>query len=59
MLNGSFFLSEEIENGKTADAYWREELLTDERERGNAAAQAVLTRNRRVVSLPAPAKRLS
>ena len=28
MLNGSFFLSEEIENGKTADAYWREELLT-------------------------------
>jgi len=28
ILNGSFFLSEEIENGKTADAYWREELLT-------------------------------
>jgi Lipopolysaccharide kinase (Kdo/WaaP) family len=28
MLNGSFFLSEEIANGKTADAYWREELLT-------------------------------
>jgi tRNA A-37 threonylcarbamoyl transferase component Bud32 len=28
MLNRSFFLSEEIENGKTADAYWREELLT-------------------------------
>ena len=28
MLNGSFFLSEEIKNGKTADAYWREELLT-------------------------------
>ncbi len=28
MLNGSFFLSEEIQNGKTADAYWREELLT-------------------------------
>jgi tRNA A-37 threonylcarbamoyl transferase component Bud32 len=28
MLNGSFFLSEEIENGKTADAYWREQLLT-------------------------------
>jgi tRNA A-37 threonylcarbamoyl transferase component Bud32 len=28
MLNSSFFLSEEIENGKTADAYWREELLT-------------------------------
>jgi len=28
MLNGSFFLSEEIENGKTADAYWREELAT-------------------------------
>jgi tRNA A-37 threonylcarbamoyl transferase component Bud32 len=28
MLNGSVFLSEEIENGKTADAYWREELLT-------------------------------
>ena len=28
MLNGSFFLSEDIENGKTADAYWREELLT-------------------------------
>jgi tRNA A-37 threonylcarbamoyl transferase component Bud32 len=28
MLTGSFFLSEEIENGKTADAYWREELLT-------------------------------
>ena len=28
MLNGSVFLSEEIQNGKTADAYWREELLT-------------------------------
>jgi tRNA A-37 threonylcarbamoyl transferase component Bud32 len=28
MLNGSIFLSEEIENGKTADAYWREDLLT-------------------------------
>jgi lipopolysaccharide kinase (Kdo/WaaP) family protein len=28
MLNGSLFLSEEIQNGKTADAYWREELLT-------------------------------
>jgi tRNA A-37 threonylcarbamoyl transferase component Bud32 len=28
MLNKSFFLSEEIEGGKTADAYWREELLT-------------------------------
>jgi len=28
MLNGSFFLSEEVENGKTADAYWREELVT-------------------------------
>lgn len=28
MLDGSFFLSEEIENGKTADAYWREELVT-------------------------------
>jgi hypothetical protein len=28
MLNRSFFLSEEIENGKTADAYWREELLS-------------------------------
>ena len=28
MLNRSFFISEEIENGKTADAYWREELLT-------------------------------
>lgn len=28
MLNRSFFLSEEIENGKAADAYWREELLT-------------------------------
>ena len=28
MLNRSFFLSEEIENGKTVDAYWREELLT-------------------------------
>ncbi len=28
MLNRSFFLSEEIANGKTADAYWREELLT-------------------------------
>ena len=27
MLDRSFFLSEEIENGKTADAYWREELL--------------------------------
>ncbi len=27
MLTGSVFLSEEIENGKTADAYWREELL--------------------------------
>lgn len=27
MLNGSFFLSEEIEGAKTADAYWREELL--------------------------------
>jgi tRNA A-37 threonylcarbamoyl transferase component Bud32 len=28
MLNRSFFISEEVENGKTADAYWREELLT-------------------------------
>jgi len=28
MLNKSFFLSEEIEGGKTADAYWREKLLT-------------------------------
>ena len=28
MLNGSFFLSEEVENGKTADAYWRDELAT-------------------------------
>ena len=28
VLNKSFFLSEEIENGKTADRYWREELLT-------------------------------
>lgn len=28
MLNGSFFLSEEIANGKTADMYWREELVT-------------------------------
>lgn len=28
MLNRSFFLSEEIEDGKTADAYWREELVT-------------------------------
>jgi hypothetical protein len=28
MLNKSFFLAEEIEDGKTADAYWREELLT-------------------------------
>jgi tRNA A-37 threonylcarbamoyl transferase component Bud32 len=27
MLNSSFFLSEEVENGKTADAYWRENLL--------------------------------
>ena len=27
MLNSSFFLSEEIKNGKTADAYWREDLL--------------------------------
>ncbi|HXV83530.1 MAG TPA: lipopolysaccharide kinase InaA family protein [Candidatus Binatia bacterium] len=28
MLSRSFFLSEEIENGKTVDLYWREELLT-------------------------------
>jgi len=28
MLNRSFFISEEVENGKTADAYWREEILT-------------------------------
>jgi Lipopolysaccharide kinase (Kdo/WaaP) family len=28
MLNGSFFLSEEVEKGKTADAYWWEELAT-------------------------------
>src|SRR5262249_59113040 len=28
MLNGSFFLSEEVENGKTADAYWRGEMAT-------------------------------
>jgi tRNA A-37 threonylcarbamoyl transferase component Bud32 len=28
LLNKSFFLSEEIENGKTADRYWREDLLT-------------------------------
>jgi hypothetical protein len=27
MLNGCVFLSEEIESGKTADAYWREELV--------------------------------
>ncbi len=27
-LNSSFFLSQEIENAKTADAYWREELLS-------------------------------
>ncbi len=27
-LNKSFFLSEEIENGKTADLYWQEKLLT-------------------------------
>ena len=27
MLNSSFFLSEEVENGKTVDAYWRENLL--------------------------------
>ena len=28
MLNGSFFLSEEVKAGKTADAYWRDNLLT-------------------------------
>jgi hypothetical protein len=27
MLNRSFFLSEEIEDGKTADAYWQDELV--------------------------------
>jgi hypothetical protein len=27
MLNSSFFLSQEIKDAKTADAYWREELL--------------------------------
>lgn len=34
MLSRSFFLSEEIENGKTVDLYWREELLTMEGKEG-------------------------
>lgn len=34
ILSRSFFLSEEIENGKAADLYWREELLTMEGKEG-------------------------
>jgi hypothetical protein len=57
MLNRSFFLSEEIENGKTADAYWREELLTMKGKEG-AGGSSGCRCHRRVVPLPASATRL-
>ena len=42
ILSKSFFLSEEIEGGKTADAYWREEILTIEGKEGMARRRKFL-----------------
>jgi tRNA A-37 threonylcarbamoyl transferase component Bud32 len=44
MLNSSFFLSEEIENGKTADAYWREDLLAVKGKQGAGRRKRFLQR---------------
>ena len=44
MLNSSFFLSEAIENGKTADAYWRENLLAVQGKEGVSRRKEFLQR---------------
>ena len=44
MLNRSFFLSEEIENGKTADVYWREHLLAAKGKEGAGRRRRFLQR---------------
>jgi tRNA A-37 threonylcarbamoyl transferase component Bud32 len=44
VLNRSFFLSEEIENGKTADAYWREDLLAVKGKEGAGRRKRFLQR---------------